>query len=778
MSRFTAPAAITQHGDEFDNSLSGTDGDDSLYGEGGNDQIFNSGGTDLLDGGDGNDTLFLDFQRSVFDPELGRRVFVTNISAGDQLVGGAGTDTIWIRSDLAGMADLTQVSIAADVEKIRLETFGSAKLTSDQLKNLSVLQGDFTIVGSGTYTPFGGRLEGNLTLGDGDDTASLEGGSGNATLHGGGGNDVLTAGGSAGNRQVFGDDGDDMPSAAAAGLFTSSGGDLNGGAGNDTLQGNDLADRLAPGTGIDIVNGAGGDDEIWLDPLSGPVEADQISGGTGTDTLVAIGSPNLPWTLDLGIINVATDVERINAPFATVRGTYARLDQFQSIIAGTIQFTDAAAFVPVAKFQATSFALGDAGGSLDASASQSQGYRLAGGAGNDRLAGGGAADRLFSGAGTDDLAGGGGDDGLYFGAFYGAGDLANGGAGTDTLALQGDYAGGTSLAGMSNVEVLLVASGADTRFGDLAGNAYDYRLSSTDANVAAGSMLTVIATGLGVDEDLAFDGSAESDGSFRVYAGRGVDALTGGGGNDGFFFGDAANLTAADRIDGGAGTDTLALRGQYAGADAVHFLDASFTRVEVLALLSSHSNEYTGAIVPTGFDYDVTIADGNVAAGQSLDVNASRLGADESVRFDGRAETDGSLRILSGAGDDQIWGGGQADSLYGGLGADQLDGGAGADAYVYRSAAESTTAARDTIVFGTGDHIDLSLIDAVAGSPGSNEGFAFIGSAAFSQTAGELRAFQSGSDWTVEADVNGDGLADLVLSVITAAPLVASDFVP
>ncbi|MDB5722994.1 MAG: tandem-95 repeat protein, partial [Alphaproteobacteria bacterium] len=120
--------------------------------------------------------------------------------------------------------------------------------------------------------------------------------------------------------------------------------------------------------------------------------------------------------------------------------------------------------------------------------------------------------------------------------------------------------------------------------------------------------------------------------------------------------------------------------------------------VEVLAFLSGHTNEYGGALVAGGFDYDVTLANGNVAAGQSLDVIATGLGADESLRFDGRAESDGTFRILSGAGDDTLFGGAGADTLSGGLGKDRLEGGAGADTYVFRSAAESTSTGYDALV--------------------------------------------------------------------------------
>jgi len=78
--------------------------------------------------------------------------------------------------------------------------------------------------------------------------------------------------------------------------------------------------------------------------------------------------------------------------------------------------------------------------------------------------------------------------------------------------------------------------------------------------------------------------------------------------------------------------------------------------------------------------------------------------------------------------------------------------------------------------FASGDLIDLSRIDAIAG--GSDDPFHFVGASAFSHTAGELRAFQqSPGHWQVEADVNGDGAADMVIAVTTDHALAAGDFV-
>lgn len=391
--------------------------------------------------------------------------------------------------------------------------------------------------------------------------------------------------------------------------------------------------------------------------------------------------------------------------------------------------------------------------------------------------GGDGNDVLFASPLVDALAGGNNNDALVFGSFLTSADGADGGAGTDTVVVQGNYPALVLGAGVVNNEVLLIASGSDTRFGDTAGNSYDYNVTTVDANVAAGGVLSVSATLLGAGEDLVFNGAAETNGAFRIFAGAGNDSLTGGAAQDGFFFGADDNLTSADTVNGGGGTDSLALRGNYAGADAVVFQNASFTNIEVLVLLSGLTNEFGGPIVPGGFDYDLTLADGNIAAGQRLDIIATNLAATEGVTITAAAETNGSVRILSGAGADVLTGSANADILYGGLGADAINGGGGPDTYLYRAVGESTAVARDTLTFSSGDRIDLAAIDANSGTA-ANDAFTFVGGAAFSNVAGQLRAFQSAPNvWTVEGDVNGDGNADLVITVNSTNPLAAGDFI-
>jgi hypothetical protein len=76
-----------------------------------------------------------------------------------------------------------------------------------------------------------------------------------------------------------------------------------------------------------------------------------------------------------------------------------------------------------------------------------------------------------------------------------------------------------------------------------------------------------------------------------------------------------------------------------------------------------------------------------------------------------------------------------------------------------------------------GDRIQLTAIDAIPG--GADNPFAFIGTAAFSGTAGELRYRIEGGtgDTIVELDVNGDGLRDMSIRLDGTHALVAGDFV-
>ncbi len=200
---------------------------------------------------------------------------------------------------------------------------------------------------------------------------------------------------------------------------------------------------------------------------------------------------------------------------------------------------------------------------------------------------------IFNGSAETDgslaVAGGAGNDQFTMGAALTASDRFDGGAGNDTLALNGDYSGGVLLgaATIADIEALSLASG------------HSYSITTDDANISTGATLTVDASALGAANVLTFNAAAETDGSLSFLAGAGNDVLTGGGGNDIFdlthggndtvhggggndTFTLAAALTAADSIDGGAGSDMLVLNGS--GYTAFTFGAATMTNVETLQL--------------------------------------------------------------------------------------------------------------------------------------------------------------------------------------------------
>jgi serralysin len=155
----------------------------------------------------------------------------------------------------------------------------------------------------------------------------------------------------------------------------------------------------------------------------------------------------------------------------------------------------------------------------------------------------------------------------------------------------------------------------------------------------------------------------------------------------------------------------------------------------------------------------------------------------------------GNDRIHGGAGNDTLRGGdgrdriaGDAgdDVVAGGAASDRLAGGGGSDVFQFADASDSPLAAirsdgakrvADMLEdFTPGqDRIDLSAIDAVAGTP-ANEAFAFLGQAAFTGHAGELRYETKGAFAHIFADVDGDGRPDMALTVAAPA-LQASDFI-
>ncbi|HEY0028854.1 MAG TPA: ELWxxDGT repeat protein [Allosphingosinicella sp.] len=304
-----------------------------------------------------------------------------------------------------------------------------------------------------------------------------------------------------------------------------------------------------------------------------------------------------------------------------------------------------------------------------------------------------------------------------------------------------------------------------------------------------GAEVTVTISGISGDDDIVWSstggdtvtGTAARE-KFLMHEG-GADVLFAGGGDDYFYFG--ASLDAEDRVDGGEGHDSLALLGAYdltLGA-------GQLAGVERIVL-------YSGTFLPGGdpVSYRLAVDDSAVHPAEQLALSATSLLATESLTFNGSAELDGKFYIKAGAGADSLTGGAKADMLdggagvdmlrggdgkdwlVGGAGADLLEGGAGVDKFVYHAASASAPDAADRILdFENGDKIKFVGFDANGDAADGVTPFAFIGSAAFHNSAGELRASAAtGDEWLVEADIDGDGIADFALFVTVAPGQVLS----
>jgi serralysin len=237
----------------------------------------------------------------------------------------------------------------------------------------------------------------------------------------------------------------------------------------------------------------------------------------------------------------------------------------------------------------------------------------------------------------------------------------------------------------------------------------------------------------------------------------GNDDALGGEGNDLFIVGGA--LTKTDRLDGGAGTDRVLMDGNYSGG--LKFTGSTLVNIERIDLTAGNS-------------YQITSSDGTVSAGLLFTVDGSTLGADDILTFKGNRETDARFVLKGGAGDDDLTGGRGSDTLSGGDGDDILNGGRGSDQItlgggddriVYLAVVESAQGGRDRILDMTADDIlDLSAIDANTGLGGNQ---AFFQAAGLSGTAGQFTLVydNSADESLLSADVNGDGVADLLITL-------------
>lgn len=398
--------------------------------------------------------------------------------------------------------------------------------------------------------------------------------------------------------------------------------------------------------------------------------------------------------------------------------------------------------------------------------------------GNDFLVGNGGDDRIDGGIGVDTMNGGNGNDTFFADD---SADVVIGGAGTDTV----------------NVSAATFTLADDTENLAYTGAAAFRGFGSAANNQITGGALDDLLKGRDGDDTLN-----GGNGNDALYGGNGADTLNGGEGND-LLTGNAGNdimnggngndtlvvEDAGDVANGGAGTDTVEIAAAITyttAADVENVTNTSGGNVTVT--MNALDNIYSGGgsnavdTVNGGDGADIIYGRGgnDILDGDGgIDRLFGEAGDDQLAGGTGNDLLYGGLdndTIAGGANDDTLYGEAGNDVLTGGSGRDLLYGGAGTDRFVFDDGdSGATLATADRIMdFASGDRIDLSAIDAVAGNAASS--FNFIGTAAFSNVAGQLRYDVVGTETYIYGDTNGDGIADVLIRVQGNFALTGGDF--
>jgi Ca2+-binding RTX toxin-like protein len=417
------------HGDDQQNQLQGRAGNDTLYGYGGNDIILGDDGDDTLVGGLGGDDIL---------GGAGNDKFVWNAGDGsDDMVGGAGNDTI----DYNGSADAEGYEIAASVGTLKISSSDGGPDVSTYLSGVETVDLD-TGAGDDTVYIFqlaaAGVTSVTVALGAGSDGLTAGDLDMAATASGQDGNDVLSAG--SGNDKLNGDAGDDVLS-GGTGSDT-----LDGGVGNDTLGGGLGADALIGGAGTDRVYYSG-EAAVTLDLLAGTAAngsvdtlsgIEEVVGSLFNDTLRGDNGANrLEGSDGDDLIEGRGGHDRLEGGSGNDRLNGG--DGNDEVYGRTgNDVLDGAAGDDLVRGNEGNDSLegrdgndelrGDAGDdTIDA------------GAGNDLIFGGDGNDRLFAAGGVDTLTGGAGNDLFYY--TNGAAGQMNGDTITDFQSVAGQNTG-------------------------------------------------------------------------------------------------------------------------------------------------------------------------------------------------------------------------------------------------------------------------------------------------------------------------------------------------
>jgi Ca2+-binding RTX toxin-like protein len=254
-----------------------------------------------------------------------------------------------------------------------------------------------------------------------------------------------------------------------------------------------------------------------------------------------------------------------------------------------------------------------------------------------------------------------GNDTFAFSTYLTAGDVVDGGNGTDTVTVTGTVAAGAAR-GLSNVEnITLGNDGANITL-----NSADVTAFAAGVTIdvtGAGNQTVTLASGNGSftgGVTVKFTG-ADATGNDKVDASNSLGTIT--------VIGNVADIGTLDSITGGNGTDVLTLTADCSATGAV------FTSVSKIETVTIAARSACDAVLTLGTDNTALTIDATALTNTSADLSVNG------------ASYTGNLTITGGAGADSLTGGTGADLIVGGAGndtlvgcgSDTLSGGAGAD---------------------------------------------------------------------------------------------------
>lgn len=664
-------------GDDGNNWLWGGGGEDTLVGGAGDDILWSDGhdlyggvANDILDGGDGTDTVNY-WDNSYRTEGVDVRLYD---GSGGKLSGG-------------------EDDVLIDIENVIGTQHGDIIYGDDANNVLDGYAGDDILLygGDGDDTIYGGDgHDWALVGGQGSDT--IHGGEGNDflfgasgvpheytdtggdALYGGAGNDYLNGG--VGDDWLDGGDGEDR----AAYYFVEGSVTVNldidgaqdtGAGGTDTL----VSIENVSGTSYgDTLTGDEGDNWLW-----GIGGADTLNGGAGNDELQGDGEFNGDYHNDIMDGGDGIDTVSYWDNGTRLEGVNVNLDEGTG---GTTAGGEDDVLINIENVIGTQHDDTIFGSEVD--------NRLEGAEGNDFLRGEAGADELLGGEGDDILRGGAGNDFLDGGegddrvSYFGSGSV------TVNLNLQGEAQDtGDGMDTLIGIENLSGGEYGDTLIGDEGNNWLWGNAGNDNLYGGAGDDL-FWGDGLGMPGDDFIDGgdgidtlsyfdNGERTGGVTVSLQAGDGGATAGGESDtlvnienleGTQYGDDLDGDGdANALFGGGGDDDLY------GAAGDDVLQGGTGADDLLGDSGLDTADYSDMDVSV----TVNLVDGYVyggAAGDTFSSIENLTGGSGSDVLTGNNQ----VNVLDGGdGDDDLDGDVAGDTLYGGAGNDVLDGGDGLD---------------------------------------------------------------------------------------------------